>query len=99
MVWRKGQKALVVAEDGSEFKAGELIDLVDRCVAVGALSADPEAEVAIEEPSSERVTTAAGGFLGEHRQAGSVKLMLGSKVKEIRETEVGCGQGQQGEWN
>jgi len=53
-----------------------------------ALSADPMAEVAVEEPSSERVTTAAGGFLGEHRKAGSVRLMLGSKVKEIRDTEV-----------
>ena len=53
-----------------------------------ALSADPTADVAVEEPSSERVTTAAGEFLGEHRKAGSVKLLLGSKVKEIRDTEV-----------
>jgi thioredoxin reductase/ferredoxin len=53
-----------------------------------ALSADPMADVAVEEPSSERVTTAAGGFLGEHRKAGSVRLLLGSKVKEIREKEV-----------
>jgi thioredoxin reductase len=53
-----------------------------------ALVADPMAEVAVEEPSSERVTTAAGGFLGEHRKPGSVRLMLGSTVKEIRETEV-----------
>ncbi len=53
-----------------------------------ALSADPMADVAVEEPSSERVTTAAGGFLGEHRKAGSVQLLLGSKVKEIRDTEV-----------
>ena len=53
-----------------------------------ALSADPLAEVAVEEPSSERVTTASGGFLGEHRKAGSVRLMLGSRVKEIRDTEV-----------
>jgi NosR/NirI family nitrous oxide reductase transcriptional regulator len=53
-----------------------------------ALSADPMAEVAVEKPSSERVTTAAGGFLGQHRKAGTVRLMLGSRVKEIRETEV-----------
>jgi thioredoxin reductase/Fe-S-cluster-containing hydrogenase component 2 len=53
-----------------------------------ALQVDPMAEVAVEEPSSERVTTAAGGFLGEHRKAGSVRLMLGSTVKEIREKEV-----------
>ena len=53
-----------------------------------ALAADPMAEVAIEEPSSERVNAAAGGFLGEHRKAGSIRMLLGSKVKEIRETEV-----------
>jgi thioredoxin reductase/ferredoxin len=53
-----------------------------------ALTADPRAEVAVEEPSSERVTTAAGPFLGNHRKAGSVRLMLGSRVKEIREAEV-----------
>jgi thioredoxin reductase/ferredoxin len=53
-----------------------------------ALSADPMAEVAVEEPSSERVTTAAGGFLREHRKAGSVRLLLGSMVKEIREKAV-----------
>ncbi len=53
-----------------------------------ALRADPMAEVAIEEPSSERVNAAAGGFLGEHRKAGSVRMLLGSNVKEIRETEV-----------
>jgi NosR/NirI family nitrous oxide reductase transcriptional regulator len=53
-----------------------------------ALRADPAADVAVEEPSSERVTTASGGFLGEHRKKGSVRLMMASRVKEIRETEV-----------
>jgi len=53
-----------------------------------ALAADPEADVGVEEPSSERVTTAAGPFLGEREAAGSVRLMLGSQVKEIGETEV-----------
>ena len=51
-----------------------------------ALSADPMAGVAVEEPSSGRATAA--GFLGEQRKAGSVRLMLGSAVKEIREEEV-----------
>ena len=53
-----------------------------------ALAADPMAAVAVEEPSSERVNAAAGGFLGEHRKAGSVRMLLGSQVKEIGETEV-----------
>ena len=42
MVWRKEQAALVVEGQQAEFEAGELIDLVDRCVAVGALSANPK---------------------------------------------------------
>jgi len=53
-----------------------------------ALRKDPMAEVAVEEPTSERVTTAAGPFMGEHRKPGSIRLMLGSQVKEIREREV-----------
>jgi thioredoxin reductase/ferredoxin len=52
------------------------------------LSADPMADVAVEEPSSERVTTAAGGFMNEHHKAGSITLMMSSNVKEIREDEV-----------
>jgi NosR/NirI family nitrous oxide reductase transcriptional regulator len=53
-----------------------------------ALRRDPTADVAIEEPTSERVTTAAGPFMGEAHEPGSVALMLGSQVKEIREKEV-----------
>jgi NosR/NirI family nitrous oxide reductase transcriptional regulator len=53
-----------------------------------ALRKDPMAEVAVEEPTSERVTTATGPFLGEHRKPGSIRLMLGSQVQEIREREV-----------
>lgn len=54
---------------------------------LNALIADPMAPVAVEEPSSERVTTAAGPFIGDH-PAGSVRLMMGSKVKEVREDQV-----------
>jgi NosR/NirI family nitrous oxide reductase transcriptional regulator len=53
-----------------------------------ALTEDPGAEVGVEDPSSERVTTAAGGFMGGGHDPGSVRLMLGSAVKEIRETAV-----------
>jgi NosR/NirI family nitrous oxide reductase transcriptional regulator len=53
-----------------------------------ALRRDPMAEVSVEEPSSERVTTAAGPFMGERESAGSVTLMLSSQVKEIRDREV-----------
>jgi NosR/NirI family nitrous oxide reductase transcriptional regulator len=53
-----------------------------------ALRKDPMAEVAVEEPTSERVTTAVGPFMGAHRRPGSVRLMLGSQLEEIREREV-----------
>ncbi|MFQ5804983.1 MAG: NAD(P)-binding domain-containing protein [Phycisphaerae bacterium] len=52
------------------------------------LVTDPAADVQVEEPTSERVTTATGGFLGEHRKRGSLHLMLPSRVKEIRVSEV-----------
>ena len=52
------------------------------------LVADPSADVAIQEPTSERVTTAAGGFLGEHRKRGSVRPLMETSVKEIREHQV-----------
>ncbi len=52
------------------------------------LQEDPMADVAVENPTSERVTTAAGGFLGEYRKAGSVTIRMSSKVREIREKDV-----------
>jgi len=52
-----------------------------------ALSADPMADVAIDTPTSERVTTSSGAFLEEARRAGSIRLMMGSQVERI---EVGA---------
>ena len=60
-------------------------DNVDK---LNQLISDPMADVQVERPNSERVTTAMGGFMGAHRQAGSINLMLGSKVKEIRPGDV-----------
>jgi NosR/NirI family nitrous oxide reductase transcriptional regulator len=51
------------------------------------LARDPGAPVAIEHPESERVTTAAGAFMGKH-PGGSITLRLGTQVKEIRPREV-----------
>ncbi len=53
-----------------------------------ALMADPLADVSIEEPVSERVTTSAGPFLGAHRRAGKISLLLSSTVKAIEEERV-----------
>ena len=49
---------------------------------------DPAADVAVETPVSERVTTSAGGFLGKHRDPGSVSLVMGSSIKEIKDDTV-----------
>jgi thioredoxin reductase/ferredoxin len=56
--------------------------------ALRELVSDPFADVAVEHPSSERVTTAAGAFLGAHRRPGSIRLMTSSQPTEIREEEV-----------
>ncbi len=53
-----------------------------------ALERDPLADVAIEHPTSERVTTASGIFLREHRKAGSVRRMMASHLKEVRAGSV-----------
>jgi len=48
----------------------------------------PDAEVAVEHPTSERVTTAAGSAMRGDAPMGSLRLMLGSKVKDIRADTV-----------
>ncbi len=55
---------------------------------VEALAEDPDADIDLEEPSSERVTTSAGKYLGKRRQRGSVRLLMASRVAEIREAQV-----------
>ena len=52
------------------------------------LIADPAADVSVETPVSERVTTSAGGFLGKNRHIGKINLMMESEVKRIDENEV-----------
>lgn len=49
---------------------------------------DPMADVSVETPTSERVTTSSGGFMGEDIKAGSVTLLMNSSIKEITENEV-----------
>ncbi|NIR46907.1 NAD(P)-binding domain-containing protein [candidate division KSB1 bacterium] len=49
---------------------------------------DPNADVAVETPVSERVNASSGGFLKEHRKPGSIKLLMATEVKQIDEKEV-----------
>ena len=52
------------------------------------LEADPMAPVAVEQPSSERVTTSSGAFMEEGLQPGSIRLMMGSQVRRIEDDQV-----------
>jgi len=52
------------------------------------LRADPTADVAVESPSSERVTTSVGGFMAGQRKPGSITLMLGSALQAIEADAV-----------
>lgn len=52
------------------------------------LAADPNADVSVEHPTSERVTTAAGAFMGGSRKAGKIHLALPSQVREISADSV-----------
>ncbi len=60
----------------------------DNVEKLAALVADPMADVAIERPTSERVTTSSGAFLGAHRKAGSIELMMSSRVTSIAADEA-----------
>ncbi|MBV9080843.1 MAG: NAD(P)-binding domain-containing protein [Elusimicrobia bacterium] len=52
------------------------------------LAKNPAAPAEVIEPKSERITTAAGEFMGKDMRPGSLRLMLGSKVKRIAERDV-----------
>ncbi len=52
------------------------------------LIADPMADVSIETPSSERVTTCTGDFMPGDHIPGKINLLMKSQVKEIEDHEV-----------
>ncbi|MAE60331.1 MAG: iron-sulfur cluster-binding protein [Planctomycetaceae bacterium] len=60
-------------------------DNIDK---IQQLAADPRSDVDLAEPTSERVTTAAGDFMGRGRPHGSITLEMATTVKAIREDEV-----------
>jgi thioredoxin reductase/ferredoxin len=49
---------------------------------------DPLADVAVETPVGERVTTSSGAFLGDHRKSGTITLLMKSNLKNIDESDV-----------
>ena len=52
------------------------------------LTADPMADVAVDTPSSERVTTSSGHFMEGERKAGSISMLMASQVLDIAEDQV-----------
>jgi NosR/NirI family nitrous oxide reductase transcriptional regulator len=60
----------------------------DNVEAINMLMADPMADVSIETPSSERVTTSTGDFMPEDHMPGKINLLMKSQVKEIEDHEV-----------
>ncbi len=55
---------------------------------VQRLAQNPWAEATVTEPVSERITTAAGDFMGRTPRPGSLRLLLGSNVKKIAPESV-----------
>ncbi|GJM16160.1 MAG: pyridine nucleotide-disulfide oxidoreductase [Thermodesulfobacteriota bacterium] len=60
----------------------------DNVEAINMLMADPMADVSIETPSSERVTTSTGDFMPEDHMPGKINLLMKSQVKEIEDSEA-----------
>ena len=60
----------------------ENLEMVER------LRRDPMADVAVEHPTSERVTTASGSFASGPHAAGSLAVRLQAQVREIGERDV-----------
>jgi thioredoxin reductase/ferredoxin len=63
----------------------------DNLAKLDQLRRDPMAPVAVERPTSERVTTATGAFLDEPHPPGRLELRLGTEVRAIRAGEVELG--------
>lgn len=60
----------------------------DNVEKIEQLQRDPRCEVSITQPSSDRVTSATGPYMGKRGEAGSLRLLLPSTVREIRDDEV-----------
>jgi len=60
----------------------------DNIQRLEALVADPVADVAVEDPTSERVTTATGAYLDDRRRPGRIDVITDSTVEKIGRNDV-----------
>ena len=60
----------------------------DNIECINMLMADPMADVSVETPTSERITTSTGGFMPEKHQPGRINILMKSVVKEIENDDV-----------
>ena len=60
----------------------------DNLEKLAKLLENPMADVAVETPNSERVTTSTGGFIRKGQTPGKINLMMSSQIKNISETRV-----------
>ena len=84
-----GGASVVVSYRGTEFARAKP-ENVDK---LQALQRDPMADVQVEQPTSERITTSAGRFLGVHRKPGRIRVLFSSRVERIDATTVTLGHG------
>ena len=87
------ETAMALAQCGAEvtlsYRGGEFSKAKpENLEGLRRLAADPSADVAIEAPISDRVTTAAGEFLGPGRTPGRIRLETGSTVRAVRPDAV-----------
>ena len=86
------ETAIALAQGGADvtlsYRAADLSrPKPDNLEKLRALMADPMAPVAIEEPTSERVTTSTGGFT-RRGVPGRIATRPGTRIREIRPDEV-----------
>jgi NosR/NirI family nitrous oxide reductase transcriptional regulator len=87
------ETAIALVQGGAEvtlsYRGGQLSRPKPETVEkLSALENDPFADAAIEDPVSERVTTATGPALNAGHRPGSLRVALGTRVREIRERDV-----------
>jgi thioredoxin reductase/ferredoxin len=87
LVYAGADVTLSVRGEGFPRAKAENVEQIER------LRRDPSAEARVENPVSERTSTAVSGFMRDSRRVGRLQVLLRSTVREIHATEVLLGAG------